>query len=50
MSKIPDDYEWLDYFHAEADFGPADWDVRNIMYQNYLAEGGTPVDYMEGED
>lgn len=32
--------EWLRYFYGEADFGPADDDVRYIIEQNFEREMG----------
>lgn len=43
------DYEWLEYFFENADFGPAHEDVVEIIYEKYKNAGGKPVDYMEEE-
>jgi len=40
---VPDDYEYLHWFRVEADFGPADGDVKAIMDEQYEAETGNPV-------
>jgi len=43
------DYKWLEYFFAYADFGPAHEDVVEMIYEDYKKRGGDPVDYMEPE-
>lgn len=51
MSKLPDDerieLEYLRYFFQEADFGPADGDVRYIINENY--DGEIPEGYGDEE-
>ena len=39
--------EWLRYFYDNADFGPADWDVRRIIQENFEHSTGKklPSDY-----
>ena len=34
------EYDFLLWFFENADFGPADCDVRNIMYEQYEKETG----------
>lgn len=33
-------YSWLEFFHAEADFGPADGDVRDSILDAWEKETG----------
>ncbi len=35
--------EYLQWFHGNADFGPADSDVRYYMNEAYTKETGQPV-------
>ena len=41
--------EWLKYFYQNADFGPADWDVRKLIEQNFKNDTGKdlPVGYRD---
>jgi hypothetical protein len=32
--------EWLQYFYAAADFGPADEDVRRFIEENFIRQTG----------
>ena len=32
--------EWLEYFYVNADFGPADDDVRQYMFEQFLDDVG----------
>lgn len=43
--------EWLEWFYCEADFGPADWDVRQNLKEAFMEETGKrlPLDYEIGE-
>ena len=41
--------KWLEYFYSESDFGPADDDVRNIMWDNFLREEGLEEDIDEDQ-
>ena len=38
-----DEYLWLQWFCQNADFGPADSDVRDIMIMQYEEETGNIV-------
>ncbi len=38
-----DEYLWLKWFTVNADFGPADGDVRKIMMEEYEKETGNTV-------
>lgn len=41
---------YLRWFYSEADFGPADSDVRYYMNQQYVNDGGViPVAYQDQE-
>lgn len=44
--------EWLQYFYQEADFGPADEDVRAIIKRNFTRATGKklPDGYYEEEE
>ena len=35
--------DWLEYFYENSDFGPADDDVRYIMWENFKQERGVEV-------
>ena len=39
-SDADNELKYLRWFHANADFGPADYDVRQIMNEQYVREGG----------
>jgi hypothetical protein len=39
--------EWVDWFYVNADFGPADDDVRQYMFEQFLEETGYKL---ESED
>jgi hypothetical protein len=41
--KALDERKYLDWFFQNADFGPADGDVRSIMEEQYERETGKPV-------
>lgn len=41
--------KWLEYFYGEADFGPADGDVKQIMWENFLDEEGLEEDIDEDQ-
>lgn len=44
ISKIvEEELEYLRWWYQEADFGPADGDVRSIMNEEYTRETGRPV-------
>jgi hypothetical protein len=51
-SERADDHEWLSWFYAHADFGPADGDVRIHLKQKFMRESGKrlPVGYEEPND
>lgn len=54
MPKMADDtkaeLDWLRFFYREADFGPADGDVRWDIKRRYVAQGNfLPVGYAEEE-
>lgn len=38
-----EEYEYLQWFYLNADFGPADSDVRYYLNQKYTAETGNQV-------
>lgn len=40
---MDDELEFLQWFYAEADFGPADGDVRAWMLERYTNVTGKPV-------
>lgn len=44
--------EYLQWFHANADFGPADSDVRDIMDKQFVQRTGKqlPKGYAKEED
>ena len=42
--------EYLRWFHANADFGPADGDVRDIMDDDFRAETGKELPEGYGPD
>lgn len=43
-------FDWLEWFHSAADFGPADGDVRHGLRESYLAEGNDlPASMLECE-
>lgn len=37
------DLEFLAWFYANADFGPADGDVRDMLKEQYVQETGKPI-------
>lgn len=41
--KRKEEYDYLLWFYQNADFGPADGDVRAIMNQNYETKTGKKV-------
>ncbi len=41
--ELQDELEYLRWFHGNADFGPADCDVRYFMNQKYTNQTGRPV-------
>lgn len=44
--------EFLEWFYFNADFGPADGDVKYIMKKEFMEETGKqlPDEYSSGED
>lgn len=40
-TEIMRELEFLRWFYCEADFGPADWDVRYMYHEAYVREGNT---------
>jgi hypothetical protein len=38
-----EEYEYLQWFYQNADFGPADGDVRYYMNEQYTKRTGKPV-------
>lgn len=50
-SGADNELKYLRWFYANADFGPADSDVRYYMNKRYVKEGGViPEGYKEDED
>lgn len=50
-SDLDNELKYLRWFYANADFGPADSDVRDFMDKQYVAEGGLiPNGYKGDED
>jgi hypothetical protein len=43
VSKVATELAWLKWFCIEADFGPADGDVRMFLRQRFEEETGTLV-------
>jgi len=43
MRKRATELEYLRWFRCEADFGPADEDVKDIMNQNFMEETGKNI-------
>ena len=43
LESIMEELDYLRFFHAEADFGPADWDVRDHLDKQYKKETGGPL-------
>lgn len=42
--------EFLEYFFQEADFGPADWEVKKNIMQNFEEETGKLLPEGYGEE
>lgn len=38
--EVATELEWLQFFYSEADFGPADCDVRDYLMQKFVEETG----------
>ncbi len=48
-SDADNELKYLKWFYANTDFGPADYDVRQIMNEQYVREGGViPKGYTNG--
>jgi hypothetical protein len=43
LDDIDDELEYLRWFKVNADFGPADSDVHQIMDEQYTKDTGKPV-------
>ena len=41
--------KWLEYFYIEADFGPADDEVRMMMYEDFKEETGIVIEGLGDE-
>jgi hypothetical protein len=42
-----EEYDYLLWFYSNADFGPVDEDVRDILNSEYISEGGSiPREYL----
>ena len=52
MIEEATELEWLEWFFYNADFGPADTDVRIIMEERFEAEIGklVPLNWSSKED
>jgi hypothetical protein len=49
-SDADNELKYLRWFYENADFGPADDDVRSIMNEQYVREGGIiPKGYGDAE-
>lgn len=43
MASVKAELDYLRYFHAVADFGPADSDVRDMIKNDYCLETGNSI-------
>jgi len=50
MSEKATELEWLEWFYANADFGPADGDVRQYLKDDFMESTGKELPEGYGDE